>query len=345
MTTSVVASIPAYARRPVPWLRLLWVVWRRYRTTLGGTAALLGLVACYLLVRGNEMRAAYAAAQACRPHSAATCRFAFESFHNTYANVGFLGALLVWVPAVIGAFAGAPLLARELESGTFRYAWTQGAGRMRWVVTHLVTGALGVAVISAAFGALITWYDHPLVASGIEPRLHTSEFPLTGVAVVGWALAAYALGVLVGLVSRRVVAALAATLALWTGLAFLAADVLRAHYQTPLATRRLQLAGGDLPIQQWWTHGGTRASAAQINQVLQAIGVQSSNGGGNFDARPGSATIDPVQYLLNHGYSQWTSYQPDSRYWPFQWIEFGWLATVSLLLLAATLWLVRRRAA
>lgn len=212
MTTSALAATPTYARRPVPWHRLLWVAWRRYRTTLGATVALLGLVAVYLLVRGHQMRTAYAAAQACRPQSAVNCRFAFDNFHNTYANVGFLGAMLVWIPAVIGAFAGAPLLARELETGTFRFAWTQGVGRLRWLVAHLVPGALGVAVTSAAFGALITWYDHPLVASGIEPRLHASEFPLTGVAVVGWALAAYALGVLVGLVSRRVVPALAAWL-------------------------------------------------------------------------------------------------------------------------------------
>jgi hypothetical protein len=291
------------------------------------------------------MRTVYAAAQACRPRSAASCRFAFDNFHNAYANVGFIGGLLVWMPAVIGAFAGAPLLARELETGTFRFAWTQGVGRMRWVVAHLVPGALGVAVTSAAFGVLITWYDHPLVAGGIEPRLHASEFPLTGVAVVGWALAAYALGVLVGLVSRRVVPALAATLAVWTGLAFLAAEVLRAHYQAPLATRRLQLAESDLPIHQWWTRGGVRASEAQINQVLQAIGVQSSSGGGNYQVGPGGTAIDPVQYLLQHGYTQWTSYQPDSRYWTFQWIEFGWLAALSLLLLAATLWMVGRRAA
>ena len=33
----------------------------------------------------------------------------------------------------------------------------------------------------------------------------------------------------------------------------------------------------------------------------------------------GAAPIDPVQYLLQHGYTQWTSYQPDSRYWAFQW--------------------------
>jgi ABC-2 family transporter len=344
MTTQTLAAAPTYSPRAVPWRRLLWVTWRRYRTTLAAVVGLLALVSVYLVIRGNQMRTAYAAAQACRPRSAASCRFAFENFHNVYANVGFLGALLIWVPAVIGSFAGAPLLARELETGTFRFAWTQGVGRLRWLVAHLVPATLGVAVTSGAFGALVTWYDHPLVTSGIEPRLHTSEFPLTGVAVVGWALVAYALGVLVGLVSRRVVPALAVTLGVWTGLAFLAATVLRGHYRGPLVTRSLQLPGSDLPVRQWWTHGGVEASGAQLNQALRAVGV-SLNGGGNFQAGPGSATIDPVQYLLSHGYIQWTSYQPDSRYWPFQWIEFGWLAGLSLALLAIALWMVRRRAA
>jgi len=54
---------------------------------------------------------------------------------------------------------------------------------------------------------------------------------------------------------------------------------------------------------------------------------------------------DPVQYLIQHGYTQLTTYQPASRFWPFQWIEDGWLLALSLLLLAATVWLVRRRAA
>jgi hypothetical protein len=44
--------------------------------------------------------------------------------------------------------------------------------------------------------------------------------------------------------------------------------------------------------------------------------------------------------------TQWTSYQPASRFWPFQWIEGGWLLALSVLLIAAaTVWLVRRRAA
>ena len=56
-------------------------------------------------------------------------------------------------------------------------------------------------------------------------------------------------------------------------------------------------------------------------------------------------SVDPVQYLLRHGYLQVTSYQPDSRFWTFQWIEFGWLIALTLLTLGATLWLLRRRPA
>jgi hypothetical protein len=55
--------------------------------------------------------------------------------------------------------------------------------------------------------------------------------------------------------------------------------------------------------------------------------------------------LNPVPYLTQHGYANWTSYQPASRFWPFQWIEGGWLLALSMLLVATTVWLVRRRAA
>ncbi len=54
---------------------------------------------------------------------------------------------------------------------------------------------------------------------------------------------------------------------------------------------------------------------------------------------------DILHYLAQHGYTQWTSYQPASRFWPLQWIEGGWLLALSVLLIVATVWLVRRRAA
>jgi hypothetical protein len=55
--------------------------------------------------------------------------------------------------------------------------------------------------------------------------------------------------------------------------------------------------------------------------------------------------VSPAQYLLHHGITQLTTYQPAGRLWPFQWIEGGWLLALSLLLLTAAVWLVHRRAA
>jgi hypothetical protein len=63
-----------------------------------------------------------------------------------------------------------------------------------------------------------------------------------------------------------------------------------------------------------------------------------------FQPGPGTPNnLDPIQYLVRHGFTHVTTYQPANRFWPFQWIEAGWLIGLSLLLLATTAWLVRRR--
>jgi hypothetical protein len=74
-------------------------------------------------------------------------------------------------------------------------------------------------------------------------------------------------------------------------------------------------------------------------QVLQQGAPQLAGKGGILQ----SLTVN--QYLAQHGYTLWTSYQPGSRFWPFQWIEGGWLLALAVLLIAGTVWLVRRRAA
>ena len=149
-----------------------------------------------------------------------------------------------------------------------------------------------------------------------------------------------------GLLWRRVLAALATAFAAWFGLAYLAADVFRMHYLAPLTTTSLELSGKDVTVGQWWTRGGARVSDTEINGVLQAIGFQESGGGSKVTVHPGAnGNVDPIQYLMQHGYTQVTSYQPNGRYWIFQWIEFGWLTALAVILLGATLWLLRRRPA
>jgi hypothetical protein len=49
--------------------------------------------------------------------------------------------------------------------------------------------------------------------------------------------------------------------------------------------------------------------------------------------------------LADHHWLQWWSYQPASRWWQFQLTEGGWLLAASLLLIAGTVLLIRRRPA
>jgi ABC-type transport system involved in multi-copper enzyme maturation permease subunit len=258
-------------------------------------------------------------------------------------RAGIVAALLQVVAALIGAFAGAPVLARELETGTFRYAWTQGFGRWRWAAGKLAPLAVAVAAVAAGFSVMFSWYYQPFFAAGDQSPLGSTVFDLRGVAFAAWTLAAFAIGAVAGVLIRRVVPAMAATLATWAGLALVTGLFLRQHYEAPLVTSNPNVPGSAWVISQWWARGGKPAGLSAINQVLRAVGVQASSPG-QFQAH-GLENVNPVQYLIRHGFTQMTSYQPASRFWLFQWIEGGWLLALSLLLIAATVWLVRRRAA
>ena len=344
MSAPALAVIPSGALRPIRWRRLAWVTWRRQRTTILATTALLGLLAIYLIVTGIQMRSAWHSVQACAPQHSQVCAFAWANFKDTHSNPGLISALFIFAPLLIGAFAGAPLLGRELETGSFRYAWTQGVGRARWAVAILLPGAVWVAVLAAAFGGLIAWHDHPLWQADITPRLQASEFPATGLAVIGWSLAAYAIGVLAGYLWRRVLPALATAMVTAFGLAF-ATSKLRFHYLAPLTTSSLDHVAGSETITQWWQHAGNHVSTPDLNLALRAGGVQqiqTGGGGKSTPASPGEGT-DPITYLIHHGYMQWSSYQPGSRYWTFQWIEFAWLTALAVLLMGVTFLLLRRR--
>jgi hypothetical protein len=310
--------------RPVPWRRLAWVSWRQYRLSAAGLVVFLGVLALYLLVMGLKFRSAYAAAAACSPAVGGPhCQGAFNLFDTHYALTGEISAaILNAVPALAGAFAGAPILARELEVGTFRFAWTQGAGRTRWTLARLALPAVAVTAAAAAFSQLFGWFYYPLFAT-TDNAFAPQYFQLTGIAFAAWTLAAFAIGALAGVLIRRVVPAMAAAMAAWAGLLLAAAVYLRRHYEAQLIARN---SGQGAPgvsswvISQWWT-GPNGKTVTNENQIIELIN------------KP------------QRGYAQWTVYQPAARYWHFQLIEGGWLLALSLLLIAATVWLVRRRAA
>jgi hypothetical protein len=220
--------------RPLPWRRMAWVTWRHHRVALAGVAVFLSALAVWLWLIGLQLHHAYAAAIACHPAGSTACS---ELILNFRVTGGILkgGFVLQPVPALIGAFVGPVVLARELETGTFRYAWTQGFGRLRWTLAKLVMLGVAVASVAFAFSVLVSWYYQPYLAPGrlYDPTSALAHwlFDLRGVACAAWTLAAFAIGAFAGMLIRRVVPAIVATLAGYAVLAFIGGDVLRADYQ------------------------------------------------------------------------------------------------------------------
>jgi hypothetical protein len=171
---------------------MTWLAWRQARAQ-----ALAAAVAT----------AAHAAVlDATRSHVAATPEGELSTF---YKQLQLLGTVLIGMPAAIGAFWGAPLLARELELGTHRLAWTQGVTRRRWLGTRLSVLAVLAIALTAVFAALFTWWSLPFDAHG--NRIGTANFGQRGIAPVAYALFALALGALAGTVIRRTLPAMAVT--------------------------------------------------------------------------------------------------------------------------------------
>jgi hypothetical protein len=354
MSTLSTMSVPTLVEQgvnpePLPWRRMAWVTWRQHRTALIGVFAFVGALTVCLLTVGLQLHHAYAAAAACRPASSVACAATVAHF-NSIGNFLTNGLLFLVVPPLIGAFVGAPLLAREFEAGTFRYAWTQGFGRGRWTLAKLV--ALGVVVTAASgvLSLLASWYYRPYFASGNQSLSLTAFNPLNpvlfeqrGVASAAWTLAAFAIGALAGALIRRVLPAIVTTLAVYAGLAFATGGWLRMHYLTPLVTKRVDVPDLVRIVGQWGSRGGRVVFTGPPSFPVYQQYCPAQAGLGKSGAG-GSSAGNPLQCMAQHGFTFWTSYQPASRFWAFQWIEGGWLLALSVALIALTVLLVRRRA-
>ena len=223
--------------RPVPWRRMAWVTWRQHRLALAGVVAVFGAAAAYLLITGLPMHHAYAAVTACRPAGSGTCLQLAQNFVATHVH----GVLVDRRPD-----AGDPGAGRSVR----RRAAARAGVRDRHLPLRLDAGLRADALddrqagpardrghaAAAAFGALFSWYYQPIIGAGggDSGPLSPTIFDLRGVALPAWTLAAFAIGVLAGILIRRVIPAMFATLVVWVALAFLTGAYLRPHYEAPL---------------------------------------------------------------------------------------------------------------
>jgi hypothetical protein len=319
---------------------MTWVAWRQHRMQIIWGAAAVGALALFLVPTGLGMAHNFTSTGLgrCLSTAGADCGQLSDAFDAKYRGYSFLVPLFMMAPVLFGMFFGAPLIAREIDGGTYRLAWTQGVTRTRWLGTKLfvVVGAALVGAVSLAY--MVTWWSRPLVAQSAS-RFRLGIFDLRGVVPIAYTIFAVMLGVAMGSVIKKTLPAIGVTLvgfaAVRVGIEFF----VRQHYlAAKTAVASLVGKGGQLQL---------RKSIWVISEnTIDRLGHIVSRGGGfdfgylatrcpavaaqgPFPQGPGKLSVvpgqmDPIQACLQHiGLRDVTVYQPAYRFWTFQWIEFG----------------------
>jgi ABC-type transport system involved in multi-copper enzyme maturation permease subunit len=189
---------------------MIWVAWRQFRTQALITLGLLAAFAVLVLVTGLQLRDVYSSLGGTYCSAREACTAPVLSGLDKPLT-GLLGPALLAIPALLGMFWGAPLVARELESGTHRLAWTQSVTRRRWLSVRVALVGAAALVVAGLASWLVSWWFAPLDAANMN-RFDPSVFAARGVVAIGYAGFAFALGVATGTLARRTLPAMAATL-------------------------------------------------------------------------------------------------------------------------------------
>jgi hypothetical protein len=356
---------------------MIWLAWRQFRTQGAVAAGVLAAIAIALVVTGPHLVHLYdTTVTPCASHG--DCSTVTSLFTQNDRLLQQLGQVLLVAPAFIGIFWGAPLVARELENNTFRLAWTQSVSRTRWLVTKL--GLVGLASMATAglLSLMVTWWSSPFDRIADSP-FSPSYFDRRDLVPIGYAAFAFALGVTGGVLIRRTLPAMAATLVAFIGVRFAFFEWVRAHLMTP---RRILVplnaqpgvilgpggyAYGHLDSADWIISDQTVNGAGRVIGENGGIGP---NGAFSLNVAPnGTLSIHGIgpcpnkapaaghrlgaqSPALQHAAQECVDklhirealiYQPVSRYWAFQWYETAIFIGLAFVLAGFCLWWVRRR--
>jgi hypothetical protein len=281
----------------------------------------------------------------------------------------WLSIAVVVLPGLLGVFWGAPLAAGELESGTFRLAWTQDVSRVRWLALRLTVPALVSMAAAGLVSWIVTWWAGPLDRAGLD---QFGWFDSRNIAPVGYAAFAFALGLLAGALLRRTVPAMAVTFVGFTAVRVAFRLLVRPRL-LPLETRvlaldpsstgygsegflpfapaaSLQPAPPDIP-DSWITsiavvdRRGGGLTGSELARTCPDIVHRAPGGTGSGHVPvPQSArtVMEDCVTRLATTYHEVVTYQPASRYWPLQWYELCLFLVAALVLAGACAWRVRQ---
>jgi hypothetical protein len=340
---------------------MTWLTWRQFRTQAAAAVTALAAFAILLAATGPHLASMYATSGITGCQSQSCQRIAsnfLDLVNGIYPVVYTLGiAGVILAPAVIGIFWGAPLIAREFETGTFRLAWTQTITRTRWLAVKLALLGLAAMAVTEGLALMFGWWaapigqaarvaDFPRFPLGMGP-FSLPAFDAHGVTPLGYAAFAFTLGVTTGVLLRRTVPAMAVALAIFAAIQVAMPLAIRPHLFPPAHTTvsiEDQFSG-----QQSVSLGGTFTLALDYIPSQPGAWILSSravNAAGHPVSVMPTACLhqnDPLPCMASQGIQVAATYQPTSRYWPLQWTETAIYLTLALALAGFCFWRLSRR--
>jgi hypothetical protein len=351
---------------------MIWLTWRQFRAQAVAASVALAALAGILALTGPRLAHDYSTGMAgCTAQGG--CGGFIGQFIDHHQTLYFgLAAVVLFLPAVIGLFWGAPLVSREFEAGTHGLVWSQSVTRGRWLIVKL--GLIGVAAMAAGGLASLAvyWWSSPLDTAAHDrfPRLAPPLFDARGIVPIGYAAFAFALGVTIGILVRRTVPAMAIVLTAFVAIQIAMPLWVRPHLIAPAHATvaitadnldGLTMRDGLLSVQvkvdtpDAWVLSNQTVNAA--GQVVDSLPASLSTGacaphlpaaGGPTQVPAGSRLKGPpispdcFTALRQLGYGQQVTYQPGSRFWTFQWYETAIFLGLALALAGFSFWWVRR---
>ncbi len=316
---------------------MTWLTWRQFRMPALSVFAGLIAIAVVLAITGPEL----------------VGRTDFSDQDDLFGGTILVLYLL---PAVIGVFWGVPMITRELESGTHSLVWNQTVTRKQWLTTKLGFGLLAAMVAAGLLGWAVSWWASPIDAlaavqtdRGMLARISPVVFGARGIAPIGYAAFALVLGVAVGMLLKRTVAAMAVTLAALAAVLVLVPAFVR-PYLLPPQTETVAITGENVtnitgndtqgiteigvrkPAGAWELANETLDPAGNVVAPLPSFVQDCSPKLGQGPPPERGVLEECVAQLGAHGYHQRVTFQPGSRFWPLQWLELAlYLAMTALL--------------
>jgi hypothetical protein len=324
---------------------MIWLTWRQFRSQALVALVALAALAIFLVVLGLRLRHAYDVNVGC---TGCTVQQGAETLKNHYFTVLLLtGFVMILLPAVVGAFWGAPLVARELETGTHRLVWNQSVTRTRWLAVKLGFVTLAAAAFTGALSLLFTWAASPYDRA-LDDRFDPLFFPTRNLAPLGYTVFAVVAGITIGLITRRTVLAMAITLAAFAALQVLMPTVIRAHLQPPVTESVAFVAADSHGL--WLNREGEVAVPGYDVAGAWVLTANPNLLGADGELAPESSTKpcftgepdQAKQCLQALNLHTELAYQPADRYWTFQWLELGIYVLLAGLLAGYAFWRIPR---